>query len=336
VLARLLRSREPSIRLKARLRVLGEDPESRPIRALREAVRKAPRSRALVAVRNRPGRRVPPGVYHKWLGAHWALATLADLEYPSEDPRVRPAVETTVRFWLREYYYREVEVSTRREAERLGSGVPRVNGRYRRCGSQQGNALFAATRLGWATESCDRLAERLLHWQWPDGGWNCDKDPDADTSSFMETLTPMAGLWEYGTAHRKPEAVGAARRASEVFLKRHLYRRVANGAVIRGEFLRWHYPLYYHYDVLGGLKVLARMGQVNDPRCSDALDLLEAKELGAGGWSSGGRYYDLPGEPARKGHDRVTWHASPRGMNEWITVDALAVLAAAGRYAPAR
>ena len=52
-------------------------------------------------------------------------------------------------------------------------------------------------RLGLDDGRADQLAERLLHWQWPDGGWNCDRDPTADTSSFMETLLPMRGLAMY-------------------------------------------------------------------------------------------------------------------------------------------
>ena len=68
-----------------------------------------------------------------------------------------------------------------------------MEGRYRRCGSQQGNALRSMVRLGLADERADKLAERLLHWQWPDGGWNCDRNPSADTSSFMETLTADEG-----------------------------------------------------------------------------------------------------------------------------------------------
>ena len=42
-------------------------------------------------------------------------------------------------------------------------------------------------------ERCDELALRLAEWQWPDGGWNCDKRPEVVISSFMETLIPRFG-----------------------------------------------------------------------------------------------------------------------------------------------
>jgi ADP-ribose pyrophosphatase YjhB (NUDIX family) len=331
-LSRLLASREPSIRLNTRLRVLGEDPESRAVRTLREQVRLAPRTRALLRTPLRPGRRTPWGIYHKWRGAHWALAHLAELGYPAGDESLQPMVDRVLDVWLRPSYFREFEATSQEEASRRADAVPRLNGRFRRCASQQGNALYACSTLGLAPEACDRLAERLLRWQWPDGGWNCDRDPGADTSSFGETLTPMVGLYVYGTSRRRPAAVAAARRASEVFLKRRLYRRVSDGRVIRPDFTALHYPLYWHYDLLGGLKAFARMGALNDARCDDALDLLESKELPHGGWPAERRFYDLPGERPQRGTDRVRWGAlGPRSANEWVTLDALWVLTVAGR-----
>jgi len=81
-----------------------------------------------------------------------------------------------------------------------------MQGRYRRCASQQGNALYFLTKLGLIDQfAADRLVERLLHWQWPDGGWNCDKNPQADSSSIMQTLLSMCGSTSLG-AKRRPQA----------------------------------------------------------------------------------------------------------------------------------
>lgn len=334
ILPLLLHSREPSVRLKARLHVLGEDPDSRSIHELRGQVRNSPRARTLLRERMRPGRHSPRGVYHKWLGIHWALASLADLGYPEGDQTLQPAVDRALALWLRASYFREFDARTQEGAYARHDAVPRLRGRYRRCASQQGNALLYCTKLGLARESCDQLAERLLHWQWPDGGWNCDRNPSADTSAFAESLTPMSGLFEYGKARHDSDALMAARRASEVFLRRRLYKRESDGKVMHWEFPLLHYPLYWHYDVLGGLKALARMGLVTDPRCRDALDLIESKELPRGGWTAERRLYDLPGERARRGTDRVLWESGRTRVNEWVTVDALSVLRAAGRYSP--
>jgi hypothetical protein len=207
-----------------------------------------------------------------------------------------------------------------------------MQGRYRRCASQQGNALYSVIRLGIADERAASLVERLLHWQWPDGGWNCDRDPSADTSSFMETMLPMLGLAAYGRAHKNAAATKAADKAAEVFLTRRLFKRASDGKVIHADFVALHYPLYWHYDCLGGLKAMTQIGRIRDPRCVDALELLEAKRLSDGGWPAEKRFYKVRPRTFETNADYVDWGGtSAKRMNEWVTVDALAVLTAAGR-----
>ncbi len=78
------------------------------------------------------------------------------------------------------------------------------------------------------------------------------------------------------------------------------------------------------------------MGLIKDPRCADALDLLERKELPGGGWAAQGRFYKVSPKldtSSRFGSiSLVDWGGSGnRRMNEWVTADALQVLHAAGR-----
>ncbi len=324
-------SPEPSLRWKTRVHVLGEERSAKAVRALEEEVRKSPRVRTLLSRRAHLGR---PGtahsVYYKWQGLHWVLASLADLGYPEADQTLGPMRDRLLEFWLNPNYFREYDATTAAQAYRL-RGVPRMEGRYRRCASQQGNALYTLTTLGLADARADGLVERLLHWQWPDGGWNCDRHPEADTSSFMETLLPMVGLAAYGRAHRSPAVARAVERASEVFLRRRLFRRVSDGGVIGPDFVALHYPLYWHYDILGALKAMARIGRIRDPRCAEALDLLEAKRL-ADGWPAERRYYKVSPRAMKTNCDWVDWGGtSSVRANEWVTADALAVLRAAGR-----
>ena len=328
----LLRSKEPSIRWKTRVNVLGEERGSRVVRGLEEEIRGSPRVRALLRRRQALGRRgTARPVYYKWQGFHWVLASLADLGYPRGDASLLPIRDRVLGLWLGPAYFREFVAGT--ETKAYGSrGVPLVRGRYRRCASQQGNALYAITTLGIADARADALAERLLHWQWPDGGWNCDRNPAADTSSFMETLLPMLGLHAHAEAAKNAAAARAARRAAEVFLRRHLFRRVSDGRVIHPAFVALHYPLYWHYDFLGGLKAMARVGRIGDPRCREALDLLEARRLPDGGWPAEARHYTVSPKTFKANAEFVDWGGtSTKRMNEWVTVDALAVLRAAGR-----
>ena len=306
IVERLLGSAEPAIRWKVRALVLGEPGDQ-------EAVRESALVRRLTAEE-------APAVYAKWQGPHWVLGALADLGYPPGDAALIPLRERILDTWLHEDFYKETTIAYGR------SGVPVLNGRHRAHASPQGYALWSLVRLGLADERCAQLAERLLHWQWPDGGWNCDRDPTADSSSFFESLLPMRGLWGYGTEPAKR----AARAAAEVFLTRRLAYRVSTGELIRAEFTKLHYPLYWHYDILGGLKGMMELGLLGDPRCADALDLLESMRL-PDGWPAHARYYRTSSTVARD-HDWVDWGGtSTRKANEWITVDALAVLRSAGR-----
>lgn len=330
----LLRSPEPSIRWKARVNVLGEERGSKAVRSLEEDVRRSPRVRALLSRRDQLGR---PGtarkVYNKWQGVHWVLASLADLGYPVGDEALLPIRDRILEFWLNPRYFREFEARTKTQAYAgHHDGVPAMQGRYRRCASQQGNALYSLTALGLADERSDGLAERLLHWQWPDGGWNCDRNPEADTSSFMETLTPTVGLAAHAQRTKSAPVAEAVRRASEVFLRRRLFKRVSNGQVIHPDFVALHYPLYWHYDILGGLKAMVRIGRISDPRCAEAVDLLEKKRLPDGGWPAERRFYKVRPNSFEANADYVDWGGtSAKRMNEWVTADALAVLRAADR-----
>src|SRR3989442_882433 len=163
---------------------------------------------------------------------------------------------------------KEPPVQWKVRAHVLGEDPP--SKRYRRCASQQGNALYFLTTLGLADERSDALVERLLHWQWPDGGWNCDKHPSADTSSFWESRHAMLALALYAERTKDPRARDAAMRAAEVFLSRQLFLERHSGQVMNPEFVRLHYPLYHGYDILGGLKAMAEIGRIDDPRCEKA------------------------------------------------------------------
>jgi hypothetical protein len=239
-------------------------------------------------------------VYAKWQGAHWVLAALADIGHPPGDPSLLPLRDRVLSAWL------AVE-------------PPLLDGRYRAHASQPGNALRSLIKLGLADERCDALAAMLLNWQWPDGGWNCDRHLTAAVSSFHETLLPMRGLWAYGGEPCR----AAARRAAEVFLRRRLLYRVSTGALIRDDFAKLHFPRYWHYDVLGGLVAMMEMGLLADPRCADALELLASMRVGDG-WPAHATYARSPNR------DSVDWGgASTRRANPWVTAEASAVLRAA-------
>jgi hypothetical protein len=271
--------------------------------------------RALLSERG-PDGRIAHHPYAKWVGAHWVVATLADLGYPPGDESLAPLFEQVYAWLLAPEHLR---------------GMPTYDGRPRRHASMEANAVLAALRLGLADARTDELVRRLTAWQWPDGGWNCDKRRAAHQSSFAETLLPLRALALYARATGAPRAGEAAARAAEVFLTRRLFRRRRDGAVMDARFVVLHYPWYWRYDVLAGLVAMAEAGYVHDARCAEALDLLRAKRLPDGGWPAEACFYRRATRPV-SGQSLVGWGgANATRANEWTTAHALVVLRAAGQ-----
>lgn len=247
---RLLASEEPSIRLKVRRDVLGEEPDA----ALVEEVRQSPRVQALLSERA-PDGTIPHHPYAKWNGAHWVLALLAELGYrPLRGPFAYHPLRGQVYAWLLSDYHE-------RRWTRPVAGLPRIHA------SQEGYAAWALLAIDAADERVELLIDRLLRTQWPDGGWNRDPSASGRTSAFSESLLPLRAL----ALHARLTGSDASRAAAEVFLSRRLFRRRSTGAVIAQQYVELHWPRYWRYDFLFGLVVMREGGLIDDPRCADAL-----------------------------------------------------------------
>lgn len=189
--------------------------------------------------------------------------------------------------------------------------------------------MAVCSRLGFANDHRVRLlADSLLEWQWPDGGWNCDKRPEAHHSSFYESLAPLWGLIEFHRATGERRYLDAAERSAEMFLRHRLFRSEKTGEVANPNWLDFHYPLYWHYDILQALRILAKLGKLGNSRAQEAIDIVERKRLPDGRWKVDGCYW-APRGRRTSNVEVVDWGRS--GANEMITLNALRVLKAAHR-----
>ncbi len=315
LIKQLLASQEPILRWKVETQILGSPISVEENQMARKELANSPILQRLLCDRNENGE-IPYHPYDKWFGAHWVLSILADLGYPQGDETLKPLVEQCYAWLLSKEHQKYILT---------------IAGRVRRCASQEGNCVYYSLALGIADDRTEELAARLLKWQWEDGGWNCDKRPEAAKSSFFETLIPTRGLAKYADITGDPNAKAAVRRAGEVFLKRQLFRRLSGGQAMDPNFLKLHYPCYWHYDLLFGLKVMAEAGLIEDPRCAEALNLLEGKQLPDGGYPAEASFYRVD-DKKLSGHSRVDWGGTSKvHMNPFVTADALAVLIRAGR-----
>jgi hypothetical protein len=214
--------------------------------------------------------------YSKWKGAHWRLISLVELGVPRTSLEATRAAKTVLG-WI---------------ADPEAQNPVVIEGRERRHASMEGNALGVCCRLGMHRDKRVRsLVEVLLRAQWPDGGWNCDKDPKATHSSFHESLAPIWGLVEFHRATGDQRAWNAAQATGELLLRHEVFKSTRTGKPIESEWMHIHWPHYWHYDFFHGLRALSMLGKVGDPRAADAMRHLHDLRQPDGTWRASGRRY---------------------------------------------
>ena len=250
--------------------------------------------------------------YTKWRGAHWRLVSLVELGVDELDDELAPQLDRVLD-WLSNPSHRR---------------VPVIDGRARRCASQEGNALWVACRLGRAHDPrVAQMAEDLVRWQWPDGGWNCDRSPEASHSSFHESLLPIRGLHAYHEATGEDTASDAARRAARFFLDHAIIRSHTTGEVADPQYLKLKWPPYWHHDLLVGLRIVAEV-EPDLEGASRALDDLESLRGDDGTWRVSGRKWWRAPDSGGSGVEAVDWTPV---ADDIVTAQATAVLRGAGR-----
>jgi hypothetical protein len=302
----------------------GLDPASDEATALRERIAASPMAVALRRVLDQDTKTLQH-TYRKWQGPHWSLVSLAQIDHPPGDARLRPLARRE-HDWVFSPHFLEPPMTA------VVAGLDRV----RHCASMDGNLLWSVVRLGLEEDRTARVAERLIGWQWPDGGWNCDKRAEATTSSFQESLIPARGLHAFGVAHDDEPARTAAGRVADLVLARRLLWRRHDGALIDpawgGRPDRIHFPFPF-FDVLFALQVMAELGRIADPRCGDALALLESKWLPDGGFPLEERNATTSDRVVSRGTYADWGPTGARRSNPLVSLAALGVLRAAERAA---
>lgn len=314
----LLESKDPSIRYLTLVDLLDEDEDSHAVRNCKQHIMEGSRVKALLAGQ-KPNGGFSVDPYRKWTGSHWRLVSLVNLAVPPSDPHMQRAAGEVIN-WIygaggRKFY-------------RNDRGYPKMHA------SVYGNALGTLSYIGFSNDQrVDYLLDKILGAQWPDGGWNCDSSPAASHSSFHESLATLWGLIMRNEARHDKDIRKAIDRACELFLSHRIFRSHRTGHIIKSEWLRLRYPVYWHYNFLEAMRVISLAGRAKDTRMAEALDLLETKQNPDGLWEVQGCYWQ-PSRRGRKGSsiEAVDWGRT--GPNEMITLNALRVLKATGRTKP--
>jgi len=319
LIEKLISSEEPLIRLKTYKKLLNYSSEDKEVQKIEEEIiTSSELVKSFFKYLPKDKANNPFHVYKKWQGVHWLLSILADLEYPPNDSLLLPSAHFELQ-WL---------LSASRWARKKT-----INGLKRFCASQEGNGLNFLIKLDLAeVDDYKILIKRLIKFQWPDGGWNCDNKPSASKSSYHESLIPLRALNTYLSLKKgiyQKEVEKTIKRSTELFLRRELYKKLNSEEIIDSNWLKLSYPSYWHYDLLSALKILAECRKILDARCNSALDLLESKILPDGGFPAEIKYYTLQG---KSNSSPYNWGGvNSNKMNPWVTLDAFFVLKEAKR-----
>lgn len=232
---------------------------------------------------------------------------------------------------------REMGLDPESHAARRAVALVREQVTWKGCGPREAddNPFFAgevepcingqvAAAGAYFREDVQRLIERLLSEQLPDGGWNCEAENGSTRSSFNTTICVLEALLEHERAGGATATVTEARHRGEKYLlERRLFRRLSSGEVIErdrksGAFLtRFAFPTWWHYDVLRGLEYLRSAGVAPDERVAEAIGLITAKRDDNGLW---------PLETHYPGRMLVQMDEGEGRPSRWNTLRALRVL----------
>jgi hypothetical protein len=235
------------------------------------------------------------------------------------------------------YLLRELGLDPASDEARRAVGLVRSGVTWKGCGPQEcdGNPFFAgevepcingqvAASGAYFGQDVQRIVDRLLGEQLPDGGWNCEAPQGSTRSSFNTTICVLEALLEYELAGGSSTEVTEARlRGQEYLLERRLFRRRSTGEVIERDrkggtaWTRFSFPTWWHYDVLRGLEYLRRAGATPDERVVEAIEVVESKRDSDGRW---------PLEHQHPGTMPVEMDEGEGRPSRWNTLRALRVL----------
>jgi len=217
----------------------------------------------------------------KWTATVWSLILLAEIGVPASHPSIRKACE---------YFLKVMDAQDRPwpQPKYPDDDLRGWRAVWEPCVT--GNMARTLAAFGYGDDRrVHEMFEWLVKYQRDDGGWNCETEDYRNGeavhhSSFMSTIEP---LWAFAALDRQKWPRGgreAVERAAEFMLIHRLYKSDKTGKVVRPEWTLLHFPMFYFYDILHGLRVLSKLGYAGDERTSYARQLLLSKRLADGTW----------------------------------------------------
>ncbi len=324
----LLEPRDPPVRLHALTDVLNFPSDDRKVMSTKNMVQSSVQVRRILRAQTREGYWPPENTCYlpKFTATVWPLILLGEMGLPPE-PRIKKACERFL------------------DLHQMGNGAfSWVSNREKRRGEWKmeeepcltGNMIRTLIVFGYGQ---DPRVKSAVGWmpehQQEDGGWNCDyPHRSVRHSSFMSTIEP---LWAYSEipqsrwTRKMKRSVG---RGAEFLLMHHIYKSDHHDwrpteLWGREHFTKFHFPMYYYYDALHGLRVLTKLGYGDDERVRDAVHLVLSKRTPEGKWLLEGDWLrERKGENAVKRRRTIVNVETLMKPSKWVTLNCYRALSA--------
>jgi hypothetical protein len=252
---------------------------------------------------------IPCDPYSKWFGTHWVLTTLAEIGYPQKDKSISGLIDQAYA-WLSGF----------RNSWKV------VNGKIRTHPCIFGNAVYYISKLGFIDERINNLIGMIMETRWQDGGWNCDRKPEARISSLSPTRLVLRGLNEFNRQAGNREIKKMIDDAVPLLTDREIFLTKKTKKLIHPSMAELSYPAFFHYNSLSALKTLADIGFKNTGCLDRALDSIEEKELKTGGFPSEKKRYSFSQNHKTRSMLAEWGPTGKTRMNGYVTVEVLSIL----------
>ena len=184
------------------------------------------------------------------------------------------------------------------------------------------NGMFLnyACYFNIAEELLRSVVDFLLSQTMKDGGFNCQSNrKGASHSSMHSTLSVVEGISEYeknGYRYRLGELMMAKNTSIDFILMHNLFRSDHTDKIINPNFLKFHYPARWYYDILRAMDYFQYADVRYDKRMEDAILFIKQRQTKDGKWKLPAQYPGLLHFEMEK----------PGAASRWNTLRALRVL----------
>jgi hypothetical protein len=327
----LLEREDPPIRFFALRDILGRSSDTKEVVDARAQIKNYSPVRKVLRARTREGYWPPKETFYtpKWRSSVWPMMLLGEMGL-TPDPGVKRACEMFLD--MHQLENGAFTCPTESDVVEYQKKHPRKKAVRWEEPCLTGNMIRTLIVFGYGD---DPRVKRAIQWmpeqQLPDGGWNCDyPEKKVKHSSFMSTIEPLWAYSEIPRAKWTRNMKQSIEQGAEFMLMHRLYKSDNHHWKHSLPFsTSFHFPMYYFYDALHGLRVLGKLGYGDDERVRDAVHLILSKRSPDGKWLLEGDWSREPEAQENKRKALVDieelWKPS-----KWVTLNAFRALSATG------